>query len=65
MEYTNNIEVMDLRRVSPLKLPLENKNTQEAEIFYPSKMNEVIEVEPKSVQPLFVDSTTALLDNKK
>lgn len=64
MEHTNNIEVMDLRRVSPLKLPLDNKNTQEAEIFYPSRMNELIEVEPKSVQPLFVDRTTTLLDVK-
>lgn len=36
----------------------------EAQIVHPSRMNEVIEVEPKSVQPLFVDSTTALLDNK-
>ncbi len=41
-----------------------NRGFIEAQIVHPSKMNDLIEVEPKSVQPLFVDSTTALLDNK-
>ena len=41
-----------------------NRGFIEAQIVHPSRMNEVIEVEPKSVQPLFVDSTTTLLDAK-
>ena len=41
-----------------------NRGFIEAQIVHPSRMNEVIEVEPKSVQPLFVDRTTTLLDAK-
>ncbi|GAB1345912.1 DUF3871 family protein [Cloacibacterium normanense] len=41
-----------------------NRGFIEAQIVHPSRMNELIEVEPKSVQPLFVDRTTTLLDAK-
>jgi len=41
-----------------------NRGFIEAQIVHPSRMNELIDIEPKSVQPLFVDRTTTLLDAK-
>lgn len=41
-----------------------NRGFIEAQIVHSSKMNEVIEVDSESIQPLLVDRTTTLLDAK-
>lgn len=58
MEYTDNTAVMKLHNVQRSShLNLEAVNIQDAEVFYPSKMNEIKEVEPRSVQPLLIPNT--------
>ncbi|WP_312288380.1 DUF3871 family protein [Chryseobacterium gleum] len=58
MEYTDNTAVMELHNVQRnSQLNLETVNIQDAEVFYPSKMNEIKEVEPRSVQPLLISDT--------
>lgn len=58
MEYTDNIAVMELYNVQRnSQLNLETVNIQDAEVFYPSRMNEIKEVEPRSVQPLLISNT--------
>lgn len=58
MEYTNNTAVMELHNVQRSShLNLEAVNIQDAEVFYPSRMNEIKEVEPRSVQPLLISNT--------
>ncbi|WEK69473.1 MAG: DUF3871 family protein [Candidatus Chryseobacterium colombiense] len=57
MEYTDNTAVMELHNVQRSShLNLEAVNIQEAEVFYPSRMNEIKEVEPRSVQPLLISN---------
>lgn len=58
MEYTDNTAVMQLHNVQRIShLNLEAVNIQDAEVFYPSRMNEIKEVEPRSVQPLLISNT--------
>ncbi|WP_087712045.1 DUF3871 family protein [Chryseobacterium mucoviscidosis] len=58
MEYTDNTAVMELHNVQrSSQLNLEAVNIQDAEVFYPSRMNEIKEVEPRSVQPLLISNT--------
>ncbi|MEG1590594.1 DUF3871 family protein [Chryseobacterium sp.] len=53
MEYTDNTAVMELHSVQRSSLlNLEALDIQDAQVIYPSKINEIIEVEPVSVQPL-------------
>ena len=60
MEYTDNTAVLELRKVTP-KNVIVHEDIQDAEVYYPSKMNENLEVEPISVQPLSV--TPNFIDN--
>ena len=58
MESTDNKAVMELHNVQRSShFNLEAVNIQDAEVFYPSKMNEIKEVEPRGVQPLLISNT--------
>ena len=58
MESTDNKAVMELHNVQRSShFNLEAVNIQDAEVFYPSKVNEIKEVEPRSVQPLLIPNT--------
>ncbi|WP_295220760.1 DUF3871 family protein [uncultured Chryseobacterium sp.] len=58
MEYTDNTAVMELHNVQRSShFNLEAVNIKDAEVFYPSRMNEIKGVEPRSVQPLLVSNT--------
>lgn len=62
MEYTDNTAVMELHNVQRNNhLNLEAVNIQDAEVFYPSRMNEIKEVEPRSVQPLSISNTVSTI----
>jgi hypothetical protein len=57
MEYTDNTAIMELHNVQRRShLNLGAVDIQDAEVFYPSRINEIKEVEPKSVQPLLVSN---------
>ncbi|MEG2309141.1 DUF3871 family protein [Chryseobacterium sp.] len=59
MEYTDNTAVMELYNVQRgSHLNLEALDIQDAQVIYPSKINEIIEVETVSVQPLLVSNNT-------
>lgn len=59
MEYTDSTEVMELHNVQRSShLNLEALDIQDAQVIYSSKINEIIEVEPVSVQPLLVSNST-------
>lgn len=58
MEYTDNTAVMELHNVQrSCQLNLEALDIQDVQVIYPNRINEIIEVEPVSVQPLLVPNS--------